>query len=98
MPGYEQQDNLTREFAMNTIERLQAALDAARELGYEVRAEHLDGQVGGACEVHGRKQLFIDVSLAPREQLEQALESLADDQRAPRRARGIARKTPSRAA
>lgn len=68
---------------MNTIERLRAALDAARQSGYEVRTEHLDGMGGGACEVLGRKQLFVDVSQSPREQLEQVLESMAAQSGAP---------------
>jgi hypothetical protein len=61
---------------MNTIEQLEAALAVARRLGYEVRLERLDGPDGGACEVRGRKQLFVDLNSPPREQLETVLEAL----------------------
>jgi hypothetical protein len=60
---------------MHTVEMLEIALKKARSLGYEVRAEWLGG-CGGACEIKGRKWLFLDLALTPAEQLEQVLEGL----------------------
>jgi hypothetical protein len=61
---------------MHTVELLEAALETARSLGYEVRYEWLGGSGGGDCEVKGRKLLFVDVAILPAEQLDQTLEAL----------------------
>ena len=61
---------------MHTVEMLEQALDLATRLGYTVRQEWLAGSGGGACELKGRKLFFLDLDLAPGEQLELALEAL----------------------
>jgi hypothetical protein len=60
----------------HTVERLEAALALAERLGYRVRLESLWSEGGGGCEIRGQKWLFVDLSLAPREQLEQVLATL----------------------
>jgi hypothetical protein len=62
---------------MHTVDRLDAAVSAARALGYQVRMEWLGGSGGGGCEIHGRKWLFIDLALPPEEQLQQVQELLS---------------------
>ncbi|MGQ9575357.1 MAG: hypothetical protein ACUVUC_08565 [Thermoguttaceae bacterium] len=61
---------------MHTVELLQEALHAAQRLGYQVRHEWLGGSGGGACEIKGRKCLFLDLALGPDDQLQQVLDSL----------------------
>ena len=55
---------------MHTVELLEHALAAARQLGYGVRHEWLEGG-GGACLLRGRKWLFLDLAQTPIEQLAQ---------------------------
>jgi hypothetical protein len=62
---------------MHTVQLLEAALDTARSLGYEVRLEWLGGSGGGDCEIQGRRYLFVDVAQSPAEQLEHVTSSLA---------------------
>jgi hypothetical protein len=62
---------------MHTVDRLDAAVSAARALGYQVRMEWLGGSGGGGCEIHGRKWLFIDLAIPPEEQLQQVQELLS---------------------
>ena len=64
---------------MHTIELLEQAVQLANQLGYQVRQEWLGGCGGGACEVGGRKLMFLDSSLNATEQLEQIVDALADD-------------------
>jgi hypothetical protein len=61
---------------MHTVNLLEACLDLAKQLGYEVRQEWLDGEGGGSCVLRGRKLLFLDLALDPAEQLEQVLDML----------------------
>lgn len=61
---------------MHTVDLLEEALRAAEALGYHVRREWLGGVGGGSCEIKGRKQLFIDLSLSLPDQLQQALGAL----------------------
>jgi hypothetical protein len=61
---------------MHTVEMLEQAVDLAMRLGYTVRQEWLAGSGGGGCELRGRKLFFLDLDLAPDEQLEQVLETL----------------------
>ncbi len=58
---------------MHTVEMLNQALDLAVRLDYTVRQEWLAGGGGGGCELKGQKLLFLDLDLAPDEQLEQVL-------------------------
>ena len=60
---------------MHTVELLEEAIAAARTLGFSIRQEWLDG-AGGACEIAGKRWLFIDLSLTASEQLEQVTEGL----------------------
>ena len=57
---------------------MEQAVAAAQQLGYQVRQEWLGGS-GGACEVGGRKFLFVDLSLNAVEQLDQVSEALRND-------------------
>jgi len=60
---------------MHTVELLEHALSLANRLGYEVRQGWLGGG-GGCCELRGRKVLFLDLALAPPEQLDDVLSAL----------------------
>lgn len=61
---------------MHTVERLEQALEQARELGYEVRHEWLGGSGGGGCQLRGKKILFVDLAQDPAEQLASVQETL----------------------
>lgn len=61
---------------MHTVELLQQAIALAERLGYTVRQEWLTDAAGGACELKGRKYLFLDLSASPLDQLDQVLQSL----------------------
>ena len=64
---------------MHTVELLAAALDLAGRLGYEVRQVWLGGNGGGACELKGRKILFLDLALGPADQLDLVLAALRQE-------------------
>ena len=64
---------------MHTVELYERAKQFARALGYHVREENLGGIGGGACEVAGRKCLFVDIAMTAVEQLEQVLSALNGD-------------------
>ncbi|HBO43659.1 MAG TPA: hypothetical protein DD670_06960 [Planctomycetaceae bacterium] len=64
---------------MHTVDALEAALALAKQVGYRVREEWLDGRGGGGCEIRGQKWIFLDLALGPEEQLDQVLESLRND-------------------
>jgi len=66
---------------MHTIELLTEATTLAERLGYQIRQEWLGGNGGGCCEVKGRKYLFLDLALGPREHLDQLLDTLRGEQR-----------------
>jgi hypothetical protein len=61
---------------MHTVEILEQALNLAGRLGYTVRQECFAGSGGGACQLKGRKFLFVDLDLGPEEQLEQVTAAL----------------------
>jgi hypothetical protein len=61
---------------MHTVELLQEALEAADQLGYEVRQDWLGGNGGGHCIVRGRKWLLLDLAQTTEEQLEVLSEAL----------------------
>jgi hypothetical protein len=61
---------------MHTVELLEQALQAAEQLGYQVRQEWLGGAGGGGCEIKGRRHLFIDLGLSVPDQLYLALDVL----------------------
>jgi hypothetical protein len=68
---------------MHTVEILDQAVELAGQLGYTVRQECFAGSGGGACQLKGRKILFIDLDLGPNEQLEQVVEALQSEQITP---------------
>jgi hypothetical protein len=62
---------------MHTVELLEEALQLAAALGINVRQDWLSGS-GGACEIKGKRWLFVDLSLSHVEQLDQVLAALRD--------------------
>ena len=64
---------------MHTVDQLEAVLGVARQLGYVIRQEWLDGNGGGACELAGKKHLFVDLSLSTAEQLDQTADAIRTD-------------------
>jgi hypothetical protein len=68
---------------MHTVEILEQALDLAVRLGYTVRQECFAGSGGGACQLKGRKFLFVDLDLGPDEQLDQVATALQHEPIAP---------------
>jgi hypothetical protein len=67
---------------MHTVELLERALELARQAGYKIRQEWLDECRGGACIVKGQKWLFLDPTRSPRDQLEEVLSVLREDEAA----------------
>ncbi len=65
---------------MHTVERLERALESARQRGFRIRHEWLGGEGGGACEFNGQRWIFIDLALDPAEQLDVVLEALGEEQ------------------
>ena len=61
---------------MHTVELLEEAIALAEKVGYQVRQEWLGGSGGGRCEVKGRKWLFLDLAVGPRDQLDLVIEAL----------------------
>ncbi len=62
---------------MHTVELVEQSIALAKRLGFEVRQDWFGGATGGACELKGRRWLFVDLALSPAEQLDQVLEALA---------------------
>ena len=62
--------------AVHTVELLEHALEAARQLGMKVRPEWLSGAGGGGCEIKGQKWIFLDLGQSPLEQLDQVVQAL----------------------
>jgi hypothetical protein len=61
---------------MHTVDLLEEAIALAENVGYQVRQEWLGGSGGGRCEVKGRKCLFLDLAVGPRDQLDVVIEAL----------------------
>ena len=51
-------------------------LRIAKEKGYHIRHENLEGLGSGICEIRGKKFLFLDLSCGPDEQLESIRSSI----------------------
>ena len=66
---------------MHKAQLLQEAVRLAGRLGYEIRQDWLGGGSGGACEIRGRKLMFIDLAVDIEEQLEQVVDGLRHDAR-----------------
>lgn len=64
---------------MDSVELFEEAMRAVRQIGFEIREEWLGANGGGACVVHGRKMLFLDLNLGPRQRLDQVLAALRSD-------------------
>lgn len=64
---------------MHLVDAMDKVLRLAKQAGYRIRQEWLGGSGGGGCEIRGQKFLFLDISLAPAEQFEQAVETLKND-------------------
>ena len=64
---------------MHTVELYERAKQVAETMDYDVREENLGGVGGGACEVAGRKCLFVDVTMSAGEQLDQVVRALQRD-------------------
>lgn len=63
---------------MSKVERLEETLRSLRRLGYQVRQEWLGGEGSGACELRGRKLLFLDLAQSSDDQLEAAEAALRE--------------------
>lgn len=61
---------------MNAAKLLSLAVDAARDAGYEIREEVLEGAGGGHCVIRGKKCLLLDMTQSHREQLSDVLDAL----------------------
>jgi hypothetical protein len=64
---------------MHTVELLEQSLAIAQQMGYSIRHEWLGGTGGGACEIAGRKWIFVDLALSVVEQLDQVTTALQSD-------------------
>ncbi len=64
---------------MHTVELVKEAIRLAGHAGYRVRQEWMGGQAGGACELAGQKWLFLDLALAPGDQLQVLADALRGD-------------------
>lgn len=51
-------------------QRLNEFVERAKQMGYEIRQEVLDGQGAAVCQIKGKPCLFLDLSSGPAEQLE----------------------------
>jgi hypothetical protein len=67
----------TAQPAESIVQRLQHRIEQARQLGFVVRHEWLDGLESSWCELGGVKLLFLDVSKNSAEQLEQVNGAIA---------------------
>lgn len=63
---------------MHTVELLEEALAAVKQLGYDVRLEWLETG-GGVCEFGGRRWLFVDLAQTAAEQLAQVRDVLVHE-------------------
>jgi hypothetical protein len=64
---------------MDTVQLLAEVLDIARQLGFEIREELIGEGRSGVCRIRGRKCLFLDAQLGPRERLERVLDAIRGD-------------------
>ena len=64
---------------MHSVELMERAITMAKGLGWQIRYENLGEVGGGACEIAGKKWIFIDLALSPLEQFEQVIDALRGD-------------------
>lgn len=62
---------------MHTVELLEQAIAAATRCGFGVREDYFGSGDAGVCEFKGRRWIFLNLALTPRERLEQVLDALA---------------------
>lgn len=60
----------------NVLELFEEAISVARELGFMVREEPLGDLPGGACMANGKKQLLLNASMSPADQLDVLLKTI----------------------
>lgn len=65
---------------MHPVELYESAKGLAEKMGYQVREENLGGIGGGACEVGGRRCIFVDIAMSSAEQLDHMILALSRDQ------------------
>ena len=63
---------------MHSVDLLEETIQLARQLGFEIRQEWLDGSAAGICRIGDRRVLFLDLSLPANEQLEQVVNALRE--------------------
>ncbi|MEM9351747.1 MAG: hypothetical protein AAGA92_01925 [Planctomycetota bacterium] len=61
---------------MQMVALLASAVALARQVGYQVREDALDGAGGGHCLIRGKKWLLLDASQPHREQLRDVIDAL----------------------
>lgn len=64
---------------MHSVQRMEAAIALAQRIGWNVRYEYLGEVGGGACQIAGKKWIFVDLALTPYEQFDQVIETLKGD-------------------
>lgn len=67
---------------VTSVELLEQALEAARQLGFKIREDCLGGSAGGTCQIKGQKWLFLDPALPTRERLQLVIEAIAREPQA----------------
>jgi hypothetical protein len=64
---------------MNNAALLAEGLELARQFGFQIREEDLDGAGGGHCSFAGKKWLLLDVAQSPQEQLADVADALRNE-------------------
>ncbi len=62
---------------MDIAGRLESLLQAAEQLGIEVRAESMGGEGGGLCRLRGRPVLFVDTAADLATRYDRTLDAVA---------------------
>ncbi len=65
----------------NVVQRLQATVRRAEQMGFEVRKVVLDDQAADWCQIGNKKIVFLDVAATAGEQLRQLDDILASFER-----------------
>ena len=64
---------------MHAAKLLAEAVALARQLGYQIREDDLEGAGGGHCTYGQKKWLLLDVTQSSDEQLRDAVDALRDE-------------------
>lgn len=62
---------------MDLGSRLGQLLEAAEQIGIDVRTAPMGGEGGGLCELRGRKVLFVDITADVATRYDRTVEALA---------------------